>query len=1204
MNIKKTIIAASVALTLVAMVAPSFASADATSDLIAQLTATIATLTAKLNALTGGTTAPVTGNVPAECVGITFTRTLNVGLTGADVKCLQALLTSQGITQSVTGTFGPKTLANVKKFQTQKGITSSGNVGPLTRAALNGILTSGATTGNTGNTGNNNLPVVIPTGSGLTVMSSSDTPAAGTLVSGATHGQGGADLAHFTFVNGDNAPVKVTHLALNRIGVSQDSLLANVYLYWGATRLTDSAVVSSGVITFNDPNGLFTVPAGSSTTIRVLSDIAAALSGQTVGVSIISMSSVTTNASSVKGTFPVNSNIMTSASATLATVDFSSSTTPSTSGATATAVDPQNDYPVWQNIGTVGQRAVNLTRFSLYQTGSAPASAIQNYRLYIDGVQVGTAVTGPDANGYVTFDLSSSPAVLQTGARTFKVLADIIAGSSLTFSYSLRNSTDANFIDSQIAVGITPTYNSNATFAQLRSCQYGTSSPYSYGCSINSGSVTFAKTTDSPTGNIVLNAPNAVLARYTLTAAGEPVKITDLYAGVVDSTTAITYLANGALYANGVQIGSTTDLGAAQTLSGVGAGTHFSLGSSLVVNPGSPVTLEVRADIKEKSGTTALGSSDSLYAVVIAGSSNATGQVSKTTLSTPSANATGNTLSVSTGALSLTKYTAYTSQSLVATGQNQKLGEFTVSSNTTEPVNINTIVVDLTTITPGEVTSLYAVLGSTTLSTKSTTTATGNSWATNVTLPPGQSLDLSIYGTVASGYSNTSTVGVAADITGITASSATTVCAGNGGSTSGSSCSSVATLAGQALTYTSGSVQEDSSGTPLAGVVTGGTTVVAAKYNITATYDNFTVSEIAVSVPSGSDKVIQSAMLFDDATGLQIGNSKSSLDTTYTSDYYFTGLGLSVPRGTTKKVDVKFLLVTPDSTLGTDQLDIKASFDKIKYINGAGVQSSITSVTTANGNDIYVFKSLPTIALVPVTSSDQSSQGVNLASGSETTLYKWTIAAPTTGEIDVKQMKFDVTITAGSGNSNEKLSNFKLMRNGSQVTTVNIVRDADGVDLTNTMTLTKGTATVDVIFTTDEAIPAGQTYSYEMHATPANFVTVSTSGHDSASVKLDGNDTISATKLYDYAANATAPATTSNTGMIHSLSTASTGGAGSVTVGNTVGNNFIWSDHSASSGHSSATSGTTSGLTSSADWANSFGTYLNLPLASQGITTP
>ncbi len=106
------------------------------AELIKVLTAQLNALIAELNRLTGGGS------------NASFTADLSIGVSHPDVLKLQKLLNSKGfvITTSGPGSlgnettfYGARTAAAVKKFQMSKGITPTGNVGPLTRAALNAI---------------------------------------------------------------------------------------------------------------------------------------------------------------------------------------------------------------------------------------------------------------------------------------------------------------------------------------------------------------------------------------------------------------------------------------------------------------------------------------------------------------------------------------------------------------------------------------------------------------------------------------------------------------------------------------------------------------------------------------------------------------------------------------------------------------------------------------------------------------------------------------------------------------------------------------------------------------------------------------------------------------------------------------------------------------------------------------------------------
>jgi len=61
-------------------------------------------------------------------------RTLQKGTAGNDVKTLQILLTRRGFEVPSTGYFGTITKRKVRQFQTSRGITADGIVGPMTRA--------------------------------------------------------------------------------------------------------------------------------------------------------------------------------------------------------------------------------------------------------------------------------------------------------------------------------------------------------------------------------------------------------------------------------------------------------------------------------------------------------------------------------------------------------------------------------------------------------------------------------------------------------------------------------------------------------------------------------------------------------------------------------------------------------------------------------------------------------------------------------------------------------------------------------------------------------------------------------------------------------------------------------------------------------------------------------------------------------------
>jgi len=68
------------------------------------------------------------------------TPTLKQGASGAAVKNLQTRLRAHGYNVSVDGAFGPATASAVKQFQSSKGLSADGIVGPKTWAALDKVI--------------------------------------------------------------------------------------------------------------------------------------------------------------------------------------------------------------------------------------------------------------------------------------------------------------------------------------------------------------------------------------------------------------------------------------------------------------------------------------------------------------------------------------------------------------------------------------------------------------------------------------------------------------------------------------------------------------------------------------------------------------------------------------------------------------------------------------------------------------------------------------------------------------------------------------------------------------------------------------------------------------------------------------------------------------------------------------------------------
>lgn len=120
-------------------VAALLAAIKSTQSQLAQILAQIQSLNNTLTQLA----AKVSVSVQSPAVSSapfsgTFTQYLSLGSEGAEVTALQKKLTTLGFySGSITGYFGPLTEAAVKAYQTARGISPLGFVGPSTRTALN-----------------------------------------------------------------------------------------------------------------------------------------------------------------------------------------------------------------------------------------------------------------------------------------------------------------------------------------------------------------------------------------------------------------------------------------------------------------------------------------------------------------------------------------------------------------------------------------------------------------------------------------------------------------------------------------------------------------------------------------------------------------------------------------------------------------------------------------------------------------------------------------------------------------------------------------------------------------------------------------------------------------------------------------------------------------------------------------------------------
>jgi hypothetical protein len=1029
--------------------------------------------------LTGS--APVsTGNGGSNSSGsaCSFTKDLTVGSTGSEVTALQNALKASGfMTANATGYFGGLTQSGVIAWQKATGVTpAAGYFGAKSRAAF-----CGSNPG-TGTNPGTNPGTPAPTGTGLKVMLSPTSPNGSVLVQNQAIG----DLADFTFSNPTSAPINVTGLTFKRIGVSNDSTLTNVYLYNAGTRITDSAGVSSSQFSYSASNGIFTVPAGGSYTVSVRSDIANSTSGQQIGVSLVSVTSSGTLDSSVS--FPINSGYQTVSAASLAAVDFGATVSPSA----ATSISPQNDYPLWQNTISVSTNPVKLSSVKFTNLGSIDSALVINLRLYVDGVQVGSTVPVMGADRTVTFDLTSAPAALSTQSHVVKVLGNITGGASRTIQLSVQRTADAMFVDSQLNQPVTATANGSTFSAQ-------TTGVVTISSVSGSSGVSVSLAPNSPNQTVAVGSSNVKWASFNMLASGENVKVSDLYVVASSTTSAgavagVGGLKNGKVYFNGVQVGSTKDLGAGGTCAGCSTAskTDFSLGSSLILPAGQTATVDIYADAKDTASTN-IPANGSVYVTLVAATSNGQGMSSLNSVNVPSSNTSGNTVTMSASSLTATKYSGYGNQTVIAGTNNAKIGSFTLSTGSTEGVTVNTIALSLSTANAASITNLTLKDSATgnVLGTVVTTPSTSNSFAVNYDVPVSSTKTIDVYANILSGVNagpiqatvTTSTTGTG-DVTGISASAASTAL-------------QTITVGSGSLTLTRGAGDPTSTN-----VVAGASSVKVGQFNFAASNSAYTVQNVAVLIPNGAaTSVTNVTVSYKDANGAT-QTATQALSVNAANPYAtatFTGLTMYVPTNDSANLDV-FVGVPTIASGATSGAAINVSIDgggtsgansDFRALNGAGsaltnvnaTGSGTTGPVLASNGTFYVFKSIPTVAMQTVTNSVPTTGNA---------LYRFSITADPAGAIEWTHLVFNVA-TSSTVASN-MLTGVYLIDEAAPA--VNLLDNASTNVNLNSASTTSTTITVNLLQNTVQPtyqqIAAGATKTYALYGTVAGFTTGST----------------------------------------------------------------------------------------------------------------
>jgi len=801
-------------------------------------------------------------------------------------------------------------------------------------------------------TSNCGTPVV--SGS-VTASLASDSPAAGTLVSttvATQPGQTGADLAHFSMTGTGT----VTQVVINRIGVSSDASINNVYLYQGNNRITDAGSFSNGVVTFSNSNGLFTV--SGSTEIGVRVDVAGGISGQTIGAQLGSF----TVANGSPMSTSVSGNLFTIAQVSnLATVNTSGLN----SGIPGTTINAGTlNAVLWSLPVNVGQRSVLMKYIAFKQIGSISQSAIQNLKLYVDGTQVGStaSISNSGANSNVViFDLTGSPLTLTTGSHTIELHGDIVSGTSYTFDFSLQQAADVTFYDTNYQVNVPLTKN-NTTFVQMNP---GTTT-------INSGTVSIQNDGTFAQTQFVKNSSQVTLGQWTMKAYGENVKVQNLSVilnylnsggtGVSSSTlTSGDGFNNLTIFVNGGAVGSSQSA-LNPTLSSGAATYNFGSTNLFTIPAGTTVTVAVKGDsVLSTTGNSYYVSS--VRSDLVTPAQSLQGVTSFALTPTNSATYTGIAQSATTGAGTLAVNAGYTNQTIAPNLTNQHIGSYNIQANSADGVRVTSLTVGLNTTgglntngNPTGLANLYIV------------TPTGKTTPVN----PGSSNNFSVSFTVP--INTSATVDVYADVSNVTGAASTTLYGFGQGVTSNAQinlASSGSPALGQTITVSSGTLGTPSlltSASPVAQLVAAGSSNQAIATFFATSTAGTTITELGFSA-SGTGATLTSNAI----SSVTVGGITSNMVGTTS---LVTGLSIPVPSGFGGVNIPVTVTYAPFGTNPNSNKTIQLILSHIKFSTGgqpttvdAPVYNGVnTNLTPVSSPVMTIVGTVPTVSLAAPSS--------------------------------------------------------------------------------------------------------------------------------------------------------------------------------------------------------------------------------------------
>lgn len=932
-----------------------------------------------------------------------------------------------------------------------------------------GTTTTTTTTTSTGTTSTSTTTTTgaintsVPTGT-VAVSLSPTTPASQTAIAGAA-------FTPFTDVNftAGASDVTVTQLAVTKLGYVSDQSFNNIYLFdVNGNMLAQTSSISQGKAKFINSNGIFTVKAGTTMTLRISGDVQSGVSsGLGVGFGINAATDITSTAT-VAGTFPISGNLASTAS-------VSSPNIATLSGATQSVATQVNAGTKGFIAGAFSLTAQNspvaLKKIKFTQIGSINSSKdVANLQLQVNGSVVATAA-GLNPDGTVVFNLAGSGAsasgvMIPSGTTTtLNVLVDVMGGPTRYMQFTINNNYDIQAVDTNYNVGILATTGGALQNSQIQ---------------VQGGSLTVTKDAASPSGNSTVSN-GLVLSTFDVTANGEDIKLLTVPVNI----TTVTGVSNLRLVVdNGDQIGSTVNTPTGTTpVNAFGAGT-----STTNVNYVIPANTTRKVSIVADLSTTSFVAT-SIQANL--GAVTAQGVVSNA--STTTSTVTGSPLSLTSSSFSASLNNSLGSISTLSGAANVRVASFTLTAGPTEDMRLTSVSVSLSGAS-SNLQNLKAYINGTQYGQTYSTFGTSVVFSSSVTIPKSTSVTFDVFADVLSSASFGSN------------SFVTLSNANANGVVTGTTRTLSSTVIGQTVSLGNGAtvVISSSSATPSSAVYPmnagGSSGINLASFTLTnngsegASINTLPVYDSGITTAAGRT-AFYNLSIYNGGTQLATANSLVASGTTnvFTGSYVSFSLSspLVIPANGTVTLTLKGF-VSPYNN-GQNAAGTVHNFELIPagfVAVGQSTGANVTSITgTGTANQITILRTNLTAAL-----ASSSPAGVRVVSS--------------TDNVATYSFTADQSYNATLSGVYIKLSGTSLPSAGGTAVTVNIV-DPDNAGVVvgtkaTTVTVVSGTNGVFVPFTSAYTIAAGSTKNFQVQVDTTGFQTGSGGSYKTLQVGVIG----------------------------------------------------------------------------------------------------